>query len=121
MQRPLGAVVSNNIAEYTGFLDCLKHAERIPSQRICFRVDSKLVAQQVTGKWRCKSSELWHSYEEALAWLRRLREQVGDQNLMVEHIYREFNADADGVCNEILDAEHLQIPNSMFALEAQWS
>ena len=68
-----------------------------------FYVDSMLVAKQLSCEWRCNSAHLKPLYEEALEALFALRRQAGVMSVDVKHIYREFNADADGICNRVLD------------------
>jgi ribonuclease HI len=98
--------VSNNVAEYAGILENLKHASRFPAANLIFYVDSMLVAKQINCEWRCASESIKASYEEALALIAGLRTHPSVNNVALNHIYREFNADADGVCNEVLN-----IPN----------
>ena len=99
---------SNNVAEYVALRDALAHACRrlnMPSgpSRFVFRVDSMLVSQQVNCRWRCLSIDLLMYYEESLQFLQRLKETLGRDNAILEHVYREYNADADGICNNVLD------------------
>ena len=98
--RSLGDV-SNNVAEYSGVLDALRHALRRPHANIVFRVDSKLVELQLNYRWKCASPDLIPLFAEAVTLLHRIRSTGGIA--LVEHIYREFNGDADGVCNRCLD------------------
>ena len=42
-------------------------------------------------------------YGEALGTLAALRARSGVLEVRVQHVYREHNTDADGVCNEVLD------------------
>ena len=112
--RCLGTHLTNNEAEYAGLLDAIAHAvarhrRSRPSSsssqpvRLEFRVDSLLVCEQVNGRWRCLCPTLRPLYEQALDKLRHLRTALGMANLRVIHIYREYNADADGAANEALD------------------
>ena len=66
-----------------------------------FQLDSLLIQKQVTGVWQCKAPTLVKRYEEALALLRVLRSR--GSHYVVRHIYREFNAEADGLASWMLD------------------
>ena len=68
-----------------------------------FRVDSLLVSQQANCRWRCLSTDLHIYYEESLQFLQRLKETLGRDNAILEHVNSEYNADADGICNNVLD------------------
>ena len=73
------------------------------SDTLCvFQLDSMLVSKQGSFKWRCLSMALAPYYDHVVASLRRL-EAEGVQ-VVVMHIYREFNTLADGLANEVLDS-----------------
>ena len=94
---------TNNVAECQGVLAALKHAARQQYPRVCFRVDSKLVEQQLAGKWACRSDMLKPVYEECLILLAALRLTLGSENVCLEHLYREYNAAADSLANVATD------------------
>ena len=68
-----------------------------------FRVDSLLVARQLQGKWACKCAHLLPLYCRAIQLLDSIRRAPHTQDAIVEHIYREFNSDADGLANYAID------------------
>ena len=92
---------SNNIAEYYGLLASLKDASiRFPANsnaRIEFQVDSMLVARQCRFEWQCLSEELRPLYEDAIHIIKALEQRHAECS--IRHIYREFNATADGLAN----------------------
>ena len=95
---------SNNEAEYDGVLRALQHAvSMIDHSSFCFRVDSLLVARQLQGLWRCRAVHLHAVYEACLDLLKELRSRHGHDCVKVEHVYREFNASADALANEVLN------------------
>ena len=94
---------SNNVAEYHGILLSLDYALANPAPRFCFRVDSMLVAKHLNGQWACHSPALVQLYSHALELLSRLRSDDNVLDVIVEHIYREFNADADSLANLAID------------------
>ena len=50
----------------------------------------------------CVHDCTWSS-EEALDLMARLRAHPTINTVALRHVYREYNADADGVCNQVLD------------------
>ena len=62
-----------------------------------------LIVKQASFVWRCRSPNLWPIYSEVVALLEQLRRnRVGVE---IAHIYREFNAIADGWANEVLNRQ----------------
>jgi len=112
---------SNNVAEFTGVCDAISHALANPMPRLAFRVDSKLVAEQLNCRWRCRAPDLVPLYERALGLLRQLRLRPGVADILVEHVYREFNADADGVCNAVLDMARSSPDAYGFVINNNWT
>ena len=62
-----------------------------------------LVANQLNGKWACRHPDLIPLYTEALEHLSALRASSAIDEVIVEHIYREYNAEADSLCNIAID------------------
>ena len=99
--------VTNNVAEYEGMSQALRHAVGLPNHdalHIYFRVDSMLVKQQVLCEIACRSADLQPYHESCMRMLRELRRRNPDGHVDVEHVYREFNANADGTANEAIDS-----------------
>ena len=84
----------------------LEHAacHRDDARPVCLRVDSMLVAKQLNGEWRCKAKHLQTTYEMCLRYLGLLRARLGHARVRVDHVFREYNASADSLANEALDA-----------------
>ncbi|MGI8716740.1 MAG: reverse transcriptase-like protein, partial [Lapillicoccus sp.] len=58
LAAPLGRV-SNNVAEYCGLIAGLEAAMEVePSADVEVRMDSKLVVEQMTGRWRIKHEDM---------------------------------------------------------------
>lgn len=90
--------VSNNVAEYSGLVAGLKLAlEHDPDALIHVKMDSKLVVEQMSGRWKIKHADM-----RALA--TRARSVVDPQRVTYEWIPREINEDADRLSNEAMDA-----------------
>lgn len=88
---------TNNVAEYRGVLAGIEHALAIdPEARIEARLDSKLIVEQMSGRWAIKNAAL---RDLALA-VRRLRSDVS-----YTWVPREQNTAADRLVNEALDAQ----------------
>ena len=88
---------TNNVAEYRGVLAGIEHALEVdPDARIEARLDSKLIVEQMSGRWAIKNAAL---RELALA-VRRLRTDI-------DYIWvpRAQNTAADRLVNEALDAQ----------------
>jgi ribonuclease HI len=70
-----GSTMSNNVAEYAGVLHILKYLATRPPGRVTIHGDSKLVINQLNGKWRIRKG-LYRSIameaKKLLAHLRRL-------------------------------------------------
>ena len=94
---------TNNVAEYRGALEVLKHVWQFRAQRNILRLDSLLVARQLNGIWACKAQHLRPMYEECLRILSLIRHSDDIQSMAIEHVYREFNAEADAMANESID------------------
>ena len=98
---------SNNFAEYQGALASLRDARNRGLRKIVLQVDSMVVARQLRFEWRCLSESLLVCYGEAIGIIKSI-EDSGAQ-IDVQHIYREFNALADSLANEVLDGDSATI------------
>lgn len=92
-------VASNNVAEYSGLIAGLRAAAALdPDADILVRMDSKLVVEQMSGRWKIK-----HEAMRALAL--EAREAYAYDRVRYEWIPREINREADRLVNLALDAE----------------
>jgi probable phosphoglycerate mutase len=91
-------VVTNNVAEYRGLLAGLRAAHALdPAGRVHVRMDSKLVVEQMSGRWKIKHPDM-----KPLA-LEAGRVFAADR-VTYEWIPRELNKHADRLANEAMDA-----------------
>jgi probable phosphoglycerate mutase len=91
-------IASNNVAEYSGLLAGLELAHRIdPDCRILVKMDSKLVVEQMSGRWKIKHADMQKLAGQA-------RRIVDPRRVRYEWIPRERNKDADRLSNEAMDA-----------------
>jgi broad specificity phosphatase PhoE/ribonuclease HI len=92
-------VATNNVAEYSGLIAGLRLAEKhAPGAEIEVRLDSKLVVEQMSGRWKIKHPEM-----RALAAEARTLAPHGTTYTWVP---REQNKHADRLVNQALDAKH---------------
>ncbi|MFI6086876.1 bifunctional RNase H/acid phosphatase [Streptomyces sp. NPDC051218] len=91
-------VATNNVAEYKGLVAGLKAAHELdPAASIHVRMDSKLVVEQMSGRWKIKHPDMRPLAAEAA------RVFPPDQ-VTYEWIPREQNKHADRLANEAMDA-----------------
>ncbi|MFD7735451.1 bifunctional RNase H/acid phosphatase [Kitasatospora phosalacinea] len=89
---------TNNVAEYRGLIAGLKAARDLdPDARVAVRMDSKLVVEQMSGRWQVKHPDMRPLAAEARAVL-----PAG--NVTYDWIPRERNKTADRLANEAMDA-----------------
>ena len=89
---------TNNVAEYRGLIAGLTAAQEIdPDATVEARLDSKLVVEQFSGRWKIK-----HPSMRPLAL--RAREIMPADRITYTWVPRERNKHADRLANEALDA-----------------
>lgn len=96
LARGIG-VATNNVAEYRAALEGLRLASERGAGRVVLRSDSRLLVEQLMGRYRVKAPALQRLHEEVRSVLGSFREAV------VEHVPREENAEADRLANEGVD------------------
>ncbi|HWL35311.1 MAG TPA: bifunctional RNase H/acid phosphatase [Frankiaceae bacterium] len=90
---------SNNVAEYRGLIAGLRAAAALGDvDRVDVRMDSKLVVEQMAGRWQVKHPDMRILRREAAAVVAELPE------VTFTHIRRELNSHADRLANEAMDA-----------------
>ena len=92
-------VTTNNVAEYSGLIAGLLAALELGATDVEARLDSKLVVEQMTGRWRVRQPHLQPLASEAAALVRRLG------RVRFQWVPREQNKHADRLANEAMDAE----------------
>ena len=90
-------VQTNNVAEYTAVLRALALAHELGAQRVDMLLDSKLIVEQLHGRWRVKDAKLIPLHAEARASLSRF------SRWSATHVPRAQNKQADALCNEAID------------------
>ncbi len=101
--EPLG-LASNNVAEYTGLIAGLQEAERIDaSAAIEARMDSKLVVEQMSGRWKIKHEDMRRLAGEAKVVAKRIADAGGV--VVYRWVPRERNKAADALSNDGMDGK----------------
>ncbi|MEU2158813.1 bifunctional RNase H/acid phosphatase [Streptomyces sp. NPDC019396] len=91
-------VATNNVAEYRGLIAGLTAAKELaPGASVRVRMDSKLVVEQMSGRWKIKHPDMKPLAAEAARIL-----PAGQ--VRYEWIPREKNKHADRLANEAMDA-----------------
>ncbi|MFI5862359.1 bifunctional RNase H/acid phosphatase [Streptomyces sp. NPDC051546] len=108
-------VATNNVAEYKGLIAGLKAARELdPDAVVLVRMDSKLVVEQMSGRWKIKHPDMKPLAAEAAKIMPRAQ-------VTYEWIPREKNKHADRLANEAMDAgkrgEQWEPANSSAALD----
>ncbi len=91
-------MATNNQAEYTAAIEGLRRAHELGATEVLLRSDSRLLVEQLEGRFRVKNPTL-----------QRLHKQARDaasvfQRVSYEHVPRERNTEADRLANEGVDA-----------------
>ncbi|MEU5684632.1 bifunctional RNase H/acid phosphatase [Streptomyces venezuelae] len=91
-------VATNNVAEYKGLVAGLKAAHQLdPAASVHVRMDSKLVVEQMSGRWKIKHPDMKPLAAEAA----RI---FPSSQVTYEWIPRDRNKHADRLANEAMDA-----------------
>ncbi|NWF27592.1 bifunctional RNase H/acid phosphatase [Streptomyces sp. PKU-EA00015] len=91
-------VATNNVAEYKGLVAGLKAARELdPEAVVRVRMDSKLVVEQMSGRWKIKHPDMRPLAAEAAS-------VFPSSQVTYEWIPRERNKHADRLANEAMDA-----------------
>ncbi len=88
---------TNNVAEWTAVRLALEEARRLGASRVDLRMDSELVARQITGIYRVKHPDLKPIHAAVMGLLR------GFDGYTIGHVPRELNRDADRLSNVAID------------------
>jgi ribonuclease H / adenosylcobalamin/alpha-ribazole phosphatase len=90
---------TNNVAEYRGLLAGLEAARDLGADEVDVRMDSKLVVEQMSGRWKIKHPSMKPLAEQAKALV------AGFDVVTFGWIPRELNKHADRLANEAMDAQ----------------
>jgi ribonuclease H / adenosylcobalamin/alpha-ribazole phosphatase len=91
-------IATNNVAEYKAAIAGLERAAELGARSILVRSDSKLLIEQLSGRWRVKNPTLIRLHERVRSLVGRFRGEVA-----FEHVPRELNREADRLANRGVD------------------
>jgi ribonuclease HI len=91
-------VATNNVAEYRALIAGLEAALEVGAESVLVLADSKLVVEQVAGRWKVKQEHLRPLHARARALVARFAAAE------LRHVPRADNADADALANAAMDA-----------------
>jgi len=94
--EPLGRA-TNNVAEWTAVRLALEEAMLQGATHVDLRMDSELVARQISGVYRVKHPDLKPIHAAVMEMLRSL------EGYTVGHVPRALNTDADRLSNVAID------------------
>ena len=90
-------IATNNVAEYTGLIAALEACADLDAQaKVSVRMDSKLVIEQMAGRWQIKHADMKHLAAKA-------RELSVGRVQSYQWIPREQNGRADALANKAMD------------------
>jgi ribonuclease HI len=88
---------TNNVAEYTGLVRALELAAELGATEVDLLLDSKLIVEQLNGRWRAKDAKLIPLLIAAQQRLRSMR------RWSAAHVPRAENTAADALANEAIE------------------
>lgn len=90
--------VTNNVAEYHGLVAGLEAISEVaPDASVVVNMDSKLVVEQMSGRWKIKHPDM---RELAI----KARDVAAGMTVTYKWIPRAENGEADGLANDAMDA-----------------
>ena len=101
-------IQTNNVAEYTAVVRAVALGLELGARRLELLLDSKLIVEQLAGRWRVKDAKLRPLWAEALRMLRTLPD-----GWTATHVPRAQNSLADAMCNEAIDRVMAGGPDSV--------
>lgn len=90
---------TNNVAEYRGLIAGLEEASRVGANQVVVQMDSKLVVEQMSGRWKVKHPDMAELYQRAKA------VAANFDSVTFRWIPREKNKHADRLANEAMDGK----------------
>jgi broad specificity phosphatase PhoE/ribonuclease HI len=89
---------TNNVAEYRGLIAGLEEAAKLGATDVDVFMDSKLVVEQMSGRWKVKHPDMAPLHQQATALSTRF------DRITYAWIPRAKNSHADRLANEAMDA-----------------
>ncbi|WP_319433232.1 bifunctional RNase H/acid phosphatase [Mycobacterium sp. RTGN5] len=92
-------ITTNNVAEYRGLIAGLEEARGLGANEVGVSMDSKLVVEQMAGRWKVKHPAMAELHQQARALASTF------DSVTYQWIPREQNSYADRLANQAMDAE----------------
>ncbi|WP_099040976.1 bifunctional RNase H/acid phosphatase [Mycobacterium neglectum] len=89
---------TNNVAEYSGLIAGLEEAGKLGASEVDVNMDSKLVVEQMSGRWKVKHPDMVPLHQQATALSTRF------DRVAYTWVPRVKNGHADRLANEAMDA-----------------
>lgn len=106
LAEPLGQA-SNNVAEYSGLIAGLRAVLEVDAAaRVEVRMDSKLVVEQMSGRWKIKHEDMRRLALQARELCDHIRAAGGSVDF--RWVSRDRNRDADALSNEGMDGHRVR-------------
>ncbi len=102
---------TNNVAEYTALIECLKKALKANCTKLIVNSDSELIVRQVQGRYRVRDANLKKYYETV-----RRHLASAPFKFEIRYVPREQNRDADLLANSGIDSKS---PKLRWSIRAQ--
>jgi ribonuclease H / adenosylcobalamin/alpha-ribazole phosphatase len=99
-------VATNNVAEYSGLIAGLAVAADLGARVVDVRMDSKLVIEQMSGRWQIKHPGLRPLAAQAAALVRRF------DTVRFGWVPRDRNRHADALANKAMDEGGTPVPKA---------
>ena len=103
-EQAVDRACTNNVAEYGGLIAGLEEAARLGATDVDVFMDSKLVVEQMSGRWKVKHPDLAVLHQQATALSTRF------DHITYGGIPRSKNSHADRLANEAMDAAEIETP-----------
>jgi broad specificity phosphatase PhoE/ribonuclease HI len=89
---------TNNVAEYSGLIAGLEEAANLGASEVEVNMDSKLVVEQMSGRWKVKHPDMAPLHQQATSL------STGFDRVTYTWVPRSKNSHADRLANEAMDA-----------------
>ncbi|BBY60399.1 bifunctional RNase H/acid phosphatase [Mycolicibacterium sarraceniae] len=108
-------VATNNVAEYRGLIAGLVEARKLGANEVGVSMDSKLVVEQMAGRWKVKHPAMAELQQQARALASTF------DSVTYAWIPRERNSHADRLANEAMDAAAEPVTEAVAVPPAVWT
>jgi len=92
---------TNNQAEYLGCFAGIQACIQLNIKNLTVYGDSKLVIEQIGGRWKVKSANLKPIYTE----IKKVLDTKPFDTIIFKHVRRKYNKRADELANQALDEQ----------------